>query len=565
MIFNNSKKDREQIANDKKAIEAKKEELRQREENVLNAEIVVENGFADKRKAKEQELSEFENSERQRITSLLIEEHKSKIDDLKRVFSEKEQEYKVLLNSQKKIFEKNLKDTEEKIDLLRKTADADLNNELNRQKGECEIFFNTQQQECDKYIAEKKKWINDEVEKAKNQIADEYKKFRMKLIAEEEDFNNEMGIKRNNQEAEFEQRRTEFNAQLEKEHKAFDDLAEKTNEKLNQRQADLDKFKAEIDLQTRKAERDAEANANVESRLNDEIDEKVKERKEYYENEMNRMREENGRLIANIESAKLTISIFEELKAELGGEDPAKVLKDLADYKLQIQSLRKELTERPSKEIEELFDDVEKEAETAKERVEKLEEENKAMESTVAETNAVKRENQKLTEDNKLLSDTKANLENQYNKVQEELTRLQASYKDGSERDERIKDIESPYFATPKPIRNKEDIKLRKPSLIFHKEFCMLSTLHLKQRKCLQFQFLQVFPEQGNLHYHNYIPILAASISCRLPYSQIGTVRNQCSDFSILLTINLMLNLFCDCLLKVRKREKTDIRDFQTV
>ncbi len=140
------------------------------------------------------------------------------------------------------------------------------------------------------------------------------------------------------------------------------------------------------------------------------------------------------------------IATYQRLEQKLGGQEPEMVLQELKDRELRIAQLRQELTERPPRELEQRYDEL-----AAREK--QLDYSNRELKAKLAQMSATcaiqaadtyEKENlrQQLEQTQQLLDLSSAH----NNKLQGELKRLTAQYKDPSSREERISNLQKAYI-----------------------------------------------------------------------------------------------------------------------
>ena len=185
--------------------------------------------------------------------------------------------------------------------------------------------------------------------------------------------------------------------------------------------------------------------------MNVEVDAKVVERKQSFENEKSALNDEIARLRESIKTSSALISNFEELKHKLGNEDPAAVLLKLKTYEEEIKKLRDDLATRPTQEMQEAFDRLKSEKSELQEACERLSEENEVLRSSARAQSDLEMQVAELTDKNKSLLRRFESVDADNNRLMEELKRLQSSYEREQDREARIRDIETPYIQKELP------------------------------------------------------------------------------------------------------------------
>lgn len=229
-----------------------------------------------------------------------------------------------------------------------------------------------------------------------------------------------------------------------------DELKQKRNAFLKE-QAELDELKDELEYQKQRLQSSKDHLEEREANLNIEVDAKVIERKQSFENEKSALNEEIARLRESIKTSSALISNFEELKHKLGDEDPAAVLLKLKTYEEEIKKLREDLATRPTQEMQEAFDRLKFEQSELQLACERLSEDNRALKRLAGAQSNLEMQVAELTDKNKSLLRRFELVDADNNRLMEELKRLQSSYEREQDREARIRDIETPYIQKELP------------------------------------------------------------------------------------------------------------------
>lgn len=216
-------------------------------------------------------------------------------------------------------------------------------------------------------------------------------------------------------------------------------------------QAELDELKDELEYQKQRLQSSKDHLEEREANLNIEVDAKVIERKQSFENEKSALNEEIARLRESIKTSSALISNFEELKHKLGDEDPAAVLLKLKTYEEEIKKLREDLATRPTQEMQEAFDRLKFEQSELQLACERLSEDNRALKRLAGAQSNLEMQVAELTDKNKSLLRRFELVDADNNRLMEELKRLQSSYEREQDREARIRDIETPYIQKELP------------------------------------------------------------------------------------------------------------------
>lgn len=222
------------------------------------------------------------------------------------------------------------------------------------------------------------------------------------------------------------------------------DELEQKRKALLKDQAELDELKDELEYQKQRLQSRKEALEEREAALNLEVDTKVVERKQSFENEKSSLNDEIARLRESLEISSALISNFEELKRKLGDEDPAAVLIKLKTYEEDIKNLREDLATRPTQEMQEAFDRLSSKLQTVEAERDRYQEDWQKLYNSRVKRNEIESKMEFLETENKRLCERYKNVEAHNDKIQKDLERFQISYEQGEERADRIKHIEKP-------------------------------------------------------------------------------------------------------------------------
>ncbi|MCL0006599.1 chromosome partitioning protein ParA [Providencia rettgeri] len=403
---------------------------------------------------KQQELKELEYSLGQKETSIVQKEHELKA--AKDAIAKKEAE----LNDKRVQLEEMELQAKNGFPQLFEEKFAAFKKQLEQRESQCVS-------ELESLESEKEKLRQREVaiQKAEIQRDNGYADARAKLDDElfnlRKEHEKEQELKRVNAltaiEKELSGERTSRIASLEKEiadrlkvHEAAiqqekDELEQKRKALLKD-QAALDELKDELEYQKQRLQSSKDRLEEREANLNVEVDAKVVERKQSFENEKSALNDEIARLRDAIKTSSALISNFEELKHKLGNDDPAAVLLKLKTYEEEIKKLRDDLATRPTQEMREAFDRLKSEQSELQLARERLSEENEALRSSARAQSDLEMQVAELTDKNKSLLRRFESVDADNNRLMEELKRLQSSYEREQDREARVRDIETPYI-----------------------------------------------------------------------------------------------------------------------
>ncbi|MER2512941.1 MAG: hypothetical protein ABTQ25_11100, partial [Nitrosomonas ureae] len=194
--------------------------------------------------------------------------------------------------------------------------------------------------------------------------------------------------------------------------------------------------------------------------LQGEVEEQIGERRKSLEATEANFRAENARLREALHIQTGLVSAFEQLKQQLGGKDPAEILRALNSQTDELKRLREELATRPTEEMRELNQALKSDARNQKARADEFERQIISNEAAVAETGDLRRQNSELNAENKSLAQRASIFEGAANEAQAELNRLRAAYERPAEVEARYKEIEMPHISVDKakqPVQHEID------------------------------------------------------------------------------------------------------------
>ena len=258
--------------------------------------------------------------------------------------------------------------------------------------------------------------------------------------------------------------RDRIRAEVEKERAEWTKRQEDARKLLNAERVDFEKQKGALsalqsELEGRKVERET-AERTLErkeqrleqqwqkrnARLDDEVEERITERRKSLELAEASSKEENARLRESLRIQTELVSTFEQLRRQLGGKDAAEILRELNSQTDELKRLREELTTRPTEEMRERNQVLESEAKNQKARADELSRQVTNNEAAIAEVGDLRRKNSELNAENKSLGQQASIFEGAANEAQAELSRLRKAYERPAETEDRYKKIEKPHI-----------------------------------------------------------------------------------------------------------------------
>ena len=335
------------------------------------------------------------------------------------------------------------------------------------------------EQKRDAGFADERAALNEEIREKRAQGEKETTQARERRLAALEDEVTKLRAKRLEavdlaESAERERIRTEIAKERETWVKQQDDARkllnaeraelEKQKGALSALQSEVEGRKVELESAERALERKEQRLEQQWTRRNEELDDEVEQRVEEYrkslESSQESAKEENTRLRDALRTQTELLSAFEQLKQQLGGKDPAEILRALNSQADELKRLREELATRPTEEMRERYQALESEAKNQKVRADEREQQIIAIQASVAEVGDLRRHNAELNAENKSLAQRASNFEGAANEAQAELNRLRAAYERPAEMEARYKEIEMPHIGkdiAKRPVKDDID------------------------------------------------------------------------------------------------------------
>lgn len=268
-----------------------------------------------------------------------------------------------------------------------------------------------------------------------NRIAEEAEKKRKEQMQR---IDEECSRRKEEAETEIQIRMSECSAEKEQ--------LNKLRKVLTEREAVLEETQHTIDFHKKRLQARENTLDERESQLNEEIEYRVKERKQSFEHEAELLREEIERLRKSIDASTALLTAFEDLKRKLGGEDPAEVLLRLKTAEEETAALRKELVERPVREMQEWADRAAREKEALEAACTRLSEHNTELLRAARDQTGLEMEIAALSDKNTALQRRFEAVEAENNRLTADLKRFYAVYEQQEDREARIKSIEEPFI-----------------------------------------------------------------------------------------------------------------------
>lgn len=335
------------------------------------------------------------------------------------------------------------------------------------------------EQKRDAGFADERAALNNELRDKRNQVDAEISNIRAKKLLELDDEVAKLKSKRLDEISNAENmERERIRAEIVKEREAWATQQNDERKNLNADRTELEKQKGalsalqsevegrKVELESaermieRKEQRMEQQWQRRNEQLQEEVEEQIRERRKSLEATEANFKEENARLREALNIQTGLVSAFEQLKQQLGGKDPAEILRALNSQTDELKRLREELATRPTEEMRERYQALESDARNQRARADELERQIISNEAAVAEIGDLRRQNSVLNAENKSLAQRASIFEGAANEAQAELNRLRAAYERPAEVEARYKEIEMPHIGVDKakqPVQHEID------------------------------------------------------------------------------------------------------------
>ena len=379
---------------------------------------------------------------------LRLKEEKTEITTMRKEFN---QEYDDLKKEEElfKLKEENFKKREE--ELFAKMKSLEIDSEKLRKREQ-----NIQESEIkrDEGFTEERKALDDELLKKRSDFDKEISELRIKRTIELDTILEKENKSRiYNLEKELTKKREKFEKDLSKQRSDFEKFENKKRSEIEINIKELKSSKQKIldaqDELTYKTSRlDSRDNRldQKELDIDIEINKKTKARELSYEEEVESLKREIERLNNSISEQREIFSIYDELKQRLGGEEPEKVLSDLNSKTQKIKNLKEELLTRPTQEIREKYDENKNENKRLNKKVDALQTDYNKLQTKFGNQREIETKLHEKTKEYESLERKYKTVDESNVWLENELSRIKTSFAREQEKDERIKEIESPYI-----------------------------------------------------------------------------------------------------------------------
>ena len=363
---------------------------------------------------------------------------------------------RALLLEEKKQLSIELSKAKELQSALEKEKIALSNERINVEKGLPHQVANYKKQ-LDEQVKHKEKQLDllkNDLEESRDKLMKEQRDLTVKaerLSQQEQGF--ELACQQKKQtlldefNAEVSAKNDAFNAEIiAKKNAAHNALDNELKEKREQLEIQYQELVMRTETVTKQKAENQLNNVDIKAKreaLDQYINEGVTDIRVSLEKSLKQKEDEIVRLRQHLESSQKSLSLYKDLKKQLGSEHPARVLAELSAHKEEINRLNEELLERPTKEIKDYYDKAKAELSDAQNRAERFANENQQLQNKVKDIEQLSYQLQRAESELDTSESLFSSKEAENNKLKAEIDRLKVSYEDESNREERLQQIQS--------------------------------------------------------------------------------------------------------------------------
>ena len=414
-------------------------EIKMNDENLVNNEdelnIIIEERKKlehAKRELKiQQDACDVRVEQQKRYLGQQNKELDHKAETLAKNQAKYQQDLKELVTAQK-----ILKDLQENYEIQFKQHQAEkekfiiLKNELEQLKLESDTDFQDQRLNLQTELAEfKNKEINS---------LNSYKLKQMEVL------NTKLSLREDQAYAKLEQDLAEQRQQLEK------DL-----ELVQERKIELERKIDDYEFEKRLFHKKLQDLEEKEQRLNEEVQAGIEQETQRFEMEKHELQAGYNRLLNDLTATQAMLNLFQELKQKLNGNEPEAIFKELQERAEHVRKLQEELQKRPTEELKQEFDRLDKEKSQLLSKIEELNYINASLKTESYDISKVKLEIRQLIGQNTDLMKENEYLNGKNHRLQDELNRLNLPFEKEQEYEKRIETLQRPVVEVP-PISQRE-------------------------------------------------------------------------------------------------------------
>ena len=210
-------------------------------------------------------------------------------------------------------------------------------------------------------------------------------------------------------------------------------------QKLNKREEGLNDRERNLSFQESLNKNKASELEDREADIDEEVRNRYPEIKTELESKIEDLKEETNSLRGKLRDNESIVAKFDDLAAQFNGKNPTEIMLDYDRIQKELAIALEKVTNTPSYTLQKQAEDLNDWENKLKERENNLTQKERASQDfrnqyaqTAAENDELQRKNEALERDKKIL--------------EEQLNRLRSTYENPAVREERIKEINTPYF-----------------------------------------------------------------------------------------------------------------------
>ena len=439
-------------------LEKEKNQLRERERQIREAEAARDASYQAEREALDQELLAHK--------SKVLEEHQALLLKLN-----KELDEKLLVQSQSRLadldtqakakqdsLEAQIKTEKENLATYIKSEKEALEAYIKVEKGALESSIKSEKSELKSHIKEEKEALNTYTRTERDQLTQDLQKTKteqQKQLKEDWEQLNQAKYEFEQAEHKFTQDQHTYQRNQERYKLDLQDLENREQTLKEEVARQVSAQQSALNFEKDLLEQEKSFLESSKENLKEEVKRLLGENKANFEAEVSQLKQECELLRGSLTLSRDLLNNFEDLKAKLGGDDPAVVLKKLREYESQLKLLREQLATRPEETLRHTFNQVQQDLDSAKAKYEDVNQKHIQLQKQIHDQRQIQLDKERLEERLQSLEQRHDAVKSDNERLHADLLRLSATYGNKKSREERIESIQVPYF-DQKKARNSE-------------------------------------------------------------------------------------------------------------
>lgn len=216
------------------------------------------------------------------------------------------------------------------------------------------------------------------------------------------------------------------------------------------RQVELEAGERTLERKEQRLEQQSKKRAE---QIDDELDSRLEQARRSLDMQKQSLAEENTRLRESLAAQTGLMGAFEQLQRQLGGRDPAEIIRALNSQVDELKRLREELATRPTEEMRERHEALEVAARRQQARADTLALQIADNSEALAQVGELRRKNSELDAQARSLALKASLFEGAANQAQAELNRLRVAFDDPAEQQDRYGQIEKEHLSAQQVVR----------------------------------------------------------------------------------------------------------------